>query len=266
MKMTMYSELGAPRQPSGRGIYRVLAVLTAVMIFVAFVLFLPILFESPNQGSASLVSFDWSGYCVSSDVNNPQPLVTAINGSWTVPTVTVSDVDSFSATWIGIGGQFDQTLIQTGTEQDSVGGQANYSAWYELLPNDSISIDSLTVSPGDKITASIKLADSSTNTWSIEIHDLTNGQVYQKNVVYDSAMLSGEWIVERPTVNSQISPLANFGQVTFTDCSAIIDSANGTIKSFPSTQVTMVNRQNTELANVTPLTSDGKSVTVDYLD
>jgi hypothetical protein len=145
-------------------------------------------------------------------------------------------------------------------------GQRTYSAWYELLPYDAVTIDSLSISPGDKITASISLLDSTTNTWSIEIHDVIDGQSFQKNLIYDSSMLSAEWIVERPTVNNRIGTLADFGQVTFTDCTATIGNTVGTISSFPSVQVVMYNRQNIELVSVSPFTPDGSSFTVNYLD
>jgi hypothetical protein len=102
----------------------------------------------------NLVSLDWGGYSAFSDFTNPQPVVVSVSGSWTVPQVSVSQQDTFSAAWIGIGGQTDKTLIQTGTEQDSINGSIEYSAWYELLPNDAITITVMNVSPGDKITAS----------------------------------------------------------------------------------------------------------------
>jgi len=146
-----------------------------------------------------------------------------------------------------------------------VSGQSAYSAWYELLPYDSVAIDSLSVSPGDVITASISLLNQDTNTWSIEINDTTSGQSFKKNVIYTSSMLSAEWIVERPTVNNRITTLANFGQITFTDCKATIDGKAGTINNFPSNRFTMQNRQNIELVTVSALSSGGSSFKVNYL-
>ncbi len=65
-------------------------------------------------------SSDWSGYVVISDSANPAPMVQNVSASWIVPTVTVSSTDTFSNVWIAIGGQLDDSLIQTGTSQDSV--------------------------------------------------------------------------------------------------------------------------------------------------
>jgi hypothetical protein len=77
-------------------------------------IFLTPFFSSSLQGQNILLTFDWAGYVIASDSVNPQPQVIGVNGSWTVPKVSVSVVDSFSAAWIGIGGQFDDMLIQAG--------------------------------------------------------------------------------------------------------------------------------------------------------
>jgi hypothetical protein len=253
-----------PSRPLRRGIYIALIyVLMAALLLFALIFVLPLFTSSPSQ---SLISFDWAGYSVASNLINPQPEVTRINASWTIPLVNVSTGDSFCATWIGVGGQFDDTLIQVGTEQDSIDGQATYSAWYELLPYDAVTIDSLKILAGDVITVSISLLNATKNTWSIEIHDNTNAQSFQKSVVYNSSMLSAEWMVERPTINNRFATLADFGSITFTGCTATIGSQSGTINSFPSTQVTMYNRQNIKLVSVSSLTSTGSSFTVSYLD
>ena len=212
----------------------------------------------------NLVSLDWGGYGVSSNVLFPQPFVTSINGSWIVPAVSVSAVDTFSAAWIGIGGQTDTTLLQCGSESDSINGQAEYGLWYEMLPADATNIPNINVSPGDKITASITLTDSNTNTWLIELNDVTTGQGFSQNFVYNSSRLTAEWIIERPTVNNQISTLANFGTVAFTDAQAQIGTATGTISGFPNYLILMEDRQNNQLVTISNLSKDGSSFTVSH--
>jgi hypothetical protein len=212
----------------------------------------------------SLVSLDWGGYGVSSSVLFPQAVVSSVSGSWTIPPVAVTGSDSFSAAWIGIGGQTDSTLIQVGTEHDSIGGQAVYTLWYEMLPADSISIPNINVSPGDEIGASITLLSGSTNTWQIAIQDVTTGKGFSQNFAYNSTRLTAEWIIERPTVNNQLSTLANFGSVTFTNANAKLDATIGTISSFPNYEILMENRQNTQLVTVSNLNRDGSSFTIGY--
>jgi len=213
---------------------------------------------------------NWAGYIVSSDLQNPQPTVTGISASWTVPTVTGSaQNDTFAAVWIGIGGYYDNTLIQTGTEQDSIGGQGDYSAWYELLPAFAVTIDTITISLGDQMNASIQLVDSATDTWSISIEDLTTSQSFQDDFIYASSQLSAEWIVERPLAGRRLSTLANIDTVVFTNCQATLGSQGGNISSFPALESIMYQTVNqnsdgtNQLAAVSDLTDGGSSFTVE---
>ena len=216
-------------------------------------------------GSSTLTSSDWAGYVASSDLQNPQPEVTGVNGSWIVPQIGGSLSDTFSAIWVGVGGFFDGTLIQAGSEQDRLGGSDYYSVWYELLPSDSITIDSINVVPGDIITVAVRLVDSATNTWSIEVQDMTNGGSFKESFRYDSSKLSAEWIAERPDVNNTTSTLANFGNVTFTGSGAVISSQSEKIGALPFAQVSMTDK-NAVLATVSSLSSDGSTFTVNYAE
>jgi hypothetical protein len=177
--------------------------------------------------------------------------------------VSVSRTNSYSAAWIGIGGEFDSSLIQAGTEQDSINGVGTYSAWYELLPNNEVTVGSLNISPGDRITASISLSDPLTNTWLIEINDSFSGQYY-RNVSYASSMLSAEWILERPRINDVLRNLADFSELTFTGCAATVGGKMETISSLPHIDVTLIN-QNTQLVLLSPLASNGSSFTINYI-
>jgi hypothetical protein len=240
--------------------------------------------SSANDGlvsslvSASVLSSNdtnWAGYIVASDVQNPQANVTGVSASWTVPTVTITSQDTFSAVWIGIGGFFGSTLIQTGTEQDSVQGQSEYSAWVEFLPQNSITIDTMTISPGDQMNASIQLVDANLDQWNVFIQDLTNTQDYTGSFFYTSSQLSAEWIVERPEISSPrsrgtLTNLTDVGAVTFTNCQATIGSETGPISSFPMVQSIMYQTVEqttgtglTQLAAVSDLTENGSSFTVE---
>lgn len=218
---------------------------------------------------------NWAGYIVASDLQNPQSSVTSVTASWTVPTVNISQNDTFSAVWIGIGGFFDSTLIQTGTEQDSIQGQSEYSAWVEFLPQNSITIDSITVSPGDQMNASIQLTDANTDQWSIYLKDISKNQEYSGSFFYVSSQLSAEWIVERPDISSPrsrgtLSSLADIGTVEFANCQTTISGETGTISSFLTVQSVMyatvqstTNLGSTLLATVSNLTDNGSSFTVE---
>ncbi len=255
-----------PPPPPAEKRRRVSVVLLALLLVFVLVSALVVVFPFVTSPAIEqMASADWSGYSVASDLNSPQPKVTSVNGSWTVPAVNVSVGDSYSAVWVGIGGQFDDTMIQVGTEQDSINGQKVYSAWYELLPSDAVTIDSLSVSAGDRVTASVSLLDRAGNVWSVEITDVTRAQSVRKSLVYASSMLSAEWIVERPTIFNRLGALADFGRVTFTDCGATIGGKAGTISDFPVEEITLISRANVRLVSVSSLASGGSSFDVSYL-
>lgn len=260
--LRVMAESPVPRKRSRKIPALLLTFLLSIVLGFAFVV---VFLHSASSLSRQMSSLNWSGFSVVSNLNNPQPRFTRVNASWTVPMVEISIDNSFSAEWIGVGGQFDPALIQAGTRQDSIGGQATYRAWYELVPGDLVNVNSLSISPGDKITASISLLDSDTNTWAIEIRDDTSGQSFSKSLVHVSSALSAEWIEERPSVAGRSETLADFGQVTFTDCGAALNGKDGAIGSFASNRITMYDNLNRQLVNVSDLTQDGSSFTVGFL-
>jgi hypothetical protein len=219
-----------------------------------------------NPQAQSVVSLSWAGYASASSFANPKPEVISINASWIVPHVNFSDAGTYSSAWIGIGGQFDKTLIQVGTEHDydSTNDQAKYAAWYEVLPEFAVNIP-INISESDKVTASINLISSETNEWKIQLTDLTNGETFNQNVFYNSTRFSGEWIVERPTLNNQITTLANFGTITFTDAYININHAITPIGHSLFAQIHMTNRQNSQLTSISSIGADGTSFTVNYV-
>ncbi len=244
----------------------VILILIWVLLLVLSLSLLSILaslFASNPQGQI-ILSTSWAG-CIIPKNSNPHFEVIAVNASWIVPKVNVSSGNDDSSAWIGIGGELDKTLIQVGTEQDVVNGQGTYSAWYELLPSFAVRLTSITVSPGDTMVASINLVNSATNEWSIQISDATTGRAFSNNVFYNSTRPSGEWIVERPTVNKQITALADFGNITFTGCHINVNYATGPIAKFSFTKIQMTNSQNAKLTSVSTLTASGSSFTVSYL-
>ena len=156
-------------------------------------------------------SSNWLGYDQGTIEQGGGKLFNSITGQWTVPSAAphASGQAASSSDWIGIGGGCvdagcavtDQTLIQTGTEQDvSATGAATYSAWWEAIPAPSVSIASVNVSPGDRMYASVAEAIPGSNVWTITLRDLTNGQSSTTTVPYASTHATAEWIEENPLV------------------------------------------------------------------
>jgi hypothetical protein len=248
-------------------LYAVIAVLMIAIgtVVICYSISLFLASPSPTHTTKPLRVAQWSGYIITSDTQNRSQLVSSISASWIVPEVKVTENDTFSAVWIGIGGYGEETLIQTGTEQQCLNGHVSYFAWYELLPNYLVRITDMRIRPGDTITASLSLIDENARTWSIKISDVTQGGRFEEAVFYDSSQLSAEWVAERPTVNGAISTLADFGNVTFSECEATMEGKTGVIGNFSSTQLVMYNSENAQLVTVSPLSDEGSSFTVSYL-
>lgn len=234
-----------------------------LLVTLSFLSALEALFNNNPEGR-TIGSLSWAGYIISKKFNVPLG-VTSIEASWTVPQVNNLAGDGHSSAWIGIGGQTDKTLIQVGTEQDVLGGQEIYDAWYEMLPDFSVTINGLTITPGDIIVASLTLVDSNANVWNIELSDITNGQTFSLDVIYNSTLSSGEWIVERPTINNQISALCDFGTVPFSGCQINVNNVVEAIGNSTYSKIQMTNQQDTSLASVSTLSPDGSSFSVNYV-
>ena len=246
-----------------RAVFLILVWVLLLVLSLSLLSILASLFASYPQGQ-SVSSLSWAGYIIAKNSNSKFEVM-GVNASWIVPKVNVSSGDGYSSAWIGIGGQSDKSLIQVGTEHDVVNGQDTYTAWYELLPSFAVRLTSIAVSPGDTMIASINIVNSDTNQWSIQINDATTGQTFSDNVVYNSTRSSGEWIVERPTINNQTSTLPDFGNITFTDCHVNVNNVTGPIATFSFSKIQMTNSQNAKLTSVSTLTAGRSSFTVSYL-
>jgi hypothetical protein len=153
----------------------------------------------------------------------------SIAGGWNVPRASQHQKrrSEASSTWIGIGGGCvdancnvgDNTLIQTGTEQDvSKSGQASYSAWWEVLPGPSITIKHFKVRPGDHLHANISETIKNSDIWKITLRNATRNETFKKTVPYSSTRATAEWIEETPVIigtNAGFADLPNLSRSTF---------------------------------------------------
>jgi hypothetical protein len=151
--------------------------------------------------SAGWSSSNWSGYAKTGTY-------TSATAQWVVPSVGATSGASYSSAWVGIDGFNNSSLIQTGTESDYYSGAAHYNAWWEILPAAETPISSISVHPGDVMTASISKVSGST--WSITITDKTNNQSFTTQQNYTGAGTSVEWIEEAPTVGGRVATLAHY--------------------------------------------------------
>lgn len=202
-------------------------------------------------------STNWSGYM------SPAGNFTAVSGSWTVPTSTgVAGTYASDAAWIGIGGVTSGDLIQVGTDNTvTPGGQLEVMAWYELLPDVMTPIPSLTVHPGDVMSAEIHRISG--DNWQINLTNTSNGQTFSINVTYSSSLSTAEWIQEDPSYASGgLVPFNHFTPVNFTGAMATSNGINQTAAALGAQAILLVDSHNHPLAVPTLINADGKSFSV----
>jgi hypothetical protein len=211
--------------------------------------------SSNSSTNISDETSNWAGYVATGGT------YTAISGSWTVPSVSDSTDDlAADASWIGIGGVSTDDLIQVGTQNLVQDGQVTNGSFYEELPDSSETIPTVTVSPGDTITASIQ--ESEGGEWLITIKDITNGESFSNTVYYDSSESSAEWIEEAPSEDgSNIIPLDQFGSVSFTNGSVADNNTNESIEGSGAKAINMESSAGEALTDVSSLTN-GNSFSV----
>ncbi|MDB5180210.1 MAG: hypothetical protein JWN12_842 [Candidatus Saccharibacteria bacterium] len=217
----------------------------------------------PKTGSNSTTSYqstNWSGYLSTGGS------FTAVSGTWIAPspTATSTTVESGDGTWIGIGGLSTSDLIQVGTQNTiSPSGIVSTTGFYELLPASAVGIGSLTITPGDTISASI--TQTATSQWTISLTDVTTGQTFSTSVSYVSSLSSAEWIQEDPSnPDGSLVLLDNFGTVQFSNATTIMNGTTMSAAASNASQITLVGQGGAAGHGGTPSSLSGSSFTVQY--
>lgn len=156
---------------------------------------------------AGWASSNWSGYALTGTGFK------TVTAQWKVTAVSRSRRATYSSEWVGIDGYNNSNLIQTGTEADYYNGSAHYDAWWEILPAAETVIPTISVQPGDEMSATIKQASGSS--WTITITDERTNQTFTTNRTYTGPQTSAEWIEEAPSLGGSVATLANYGLATF---------------------------------------------------
>ncbi len=200
----------------------------------------------------SSTSADWAGYATTGTT------YTSVAGSWTQPRPTCQAGETaYSAYWLGIDGDNSTTVEQIGTESDCAQGTPSYAAWYELFPAAPTPIQH-TVAAGDAISASV--TGTTADAFTFKLNDTTQHWTFTTTATVPSAQRSSaEWIAEAPSNGRRSLPLADFGTVTFTAC-----SANGqALSADPNLDaITLTTRQGVALAKPSSISSAGTGFSI----
>jgi hypothetical protein len=226
----------------------------------------------PHLRANAAQSTNWYGYNQGA-LEQGSKLFNSISGDWIVPTATQHSTgkSESSSTWIGIGGGCidagcnvgDNTLIQTGTEQDvDSSGKASYSAWWELIPAPGLTISNLPVSPGDHMSATIAEAVPNSNVWTITLKNVTQNKTFTTTVPYTSTHATAEWIQETPIVigtdGTGLAALPNLTTIPFT--AAKTNGAPAGLKSSEEIQLIDSNNRVIGAPSAPNATADGFSL------
>ena len=215
------------------------------IILVAAILVVPISLQSPPHRYPLyyLVDSAWAGYVDPAS----RGTVSVVSATWIQPAdagFCGAGTNTDAYLWTGMDGWEGASIEQIGTEVDCENGTPVNVAWYEYWFTPVIVIPSITVQPGDTISASVSFSSGSFTLW---IEDVTQHTIFQNVSSHPGADRdSADWIVESPYGGTR--NLTDFGQFKFLDCSAKIGGQWGLPDESPSvTQVNMTNSNGTTL-------------------
>ena len=223
----------------------------------------------PHMPVRQSTSLNWSGYAAATSLTRPSSSsVTAVEGSWTVPTLSPLPGHTYSSAWVGIDGYSSSTVEQIGTEHDwTPTGQQNY-AWFEMYPQNGYELVGFPVNKGDNMGATVVYKGR--NVFQLTIVNYTH-EVYtvvptSYTTVRNAKRNSAEWIVEAPSSESGVLPLAKFGTIAMTNCTATINGKTAPINStaWKNDPLTMTTMSGIPKAVPSKLSSNGQSFTVTW--
>jgi hypothetical protein len=216
-------------------------------------------FGSPRQRTREPVTFDgvrqvyysgaiaWAGAASSNTVTN-------VIGVWTVPNSqprpNTEGVWFRCSSWIGIDDGIQNILWQAGVESQVIikNGvpQHHIYPWWEWLPGPETPITNFPVNAGDVVVCALGVTPG-TNAGPCWIFNHTQSTGTAFYVEGPGALNSARalWIVERPAIQLPggpgPSPLADYGEVVFTTCSALRSDNKARLDLSKAVEYDMIN-------------------------
>ncbi|UKZ80989.1 hypothetical protein TrVFT333_008756 [Trichoderma virens FT-333] len=211
------------------------------------------------NGTADVESHNWAGAALTTSG------VTEVSGTFTVPKPSIpaggsSRTEYCGAAWVGIDGYSNADLIQTGVLWCVEGGQFLYEAWYEYLPASLVAYSGISVTAGSVVTVTATKTGTNSGVTTLT----SGGKTVSHTFSRESSSLPGtsaEWIVEDFTSGSSLVPFANFGSVTFTGASAVV---NGATVTPGSGSAVIIDLEDASGDIITSTSVSGSSLTVNY--
>jgi len=188
---------------------------------------------------------NWAGLV--GNTNGDSDAISQVGGTFTVPTLSTSQPkictsqeEGFCqlATWVGLDGASNGSLIQAGVSSIYSSAGTQYQPWYQVIvQGEAMSSETdvnlyrngvaTNVNPGDPV--SVNIYKTAAHTWTIVLDDLTTGAISEENNIDFTASVSNsadaenaEWINESPQFNNLSSnfSLCAINPVTTNPCSS----------------------------------------------
>jgi len=222
-----------------------------------------------KYGHEKEISANWSGYVLLRYLNEFTPeSIRTVWGTWTIPLLQATEKDSFCSIWMGMDGYDSKTMEQIGTAHSYKNGKQENFVWFQLYPDTPYEILDFPIEVGDSISGSIVTARM--NGFDMRIFNNTK-KCYTKVPMdctqsFNAKRSSAQWVVEPLTINSHPQPLANFGTIKFTECTATVGGYYGSINENSMGYHSIAMLTNRSLLNNMPsvLSDDGKSFSIQW--
>jgi Peptidase A4 family len=202
-------------------------------------------------------SDNWSGYVALSSSRHVK--MTGVSATFTVPSLKCDMGGAWAAEWVGLDGFNTGTVEQEGVEAvcQTAASTATYMAFYEMYPAAQVAFSG--INAGDAITVST--GEYRNGTYHLAMTDITNGSGFSVTRACPAKSSckseSAEIILEAPTSDGSLDPLADFGIATFVNSRVAADFAPKTAfvsgRSFSVGAIDMVGSGGGLLASVGPL-------------
>ncbi|KAL7914771.1 peptidase A4 family domain-containing protein [Trichoderma velutinum] len=217
-----------------------------------------------TNGTADATTPNWAGVAIS------QQGVTEVSGTFTVPQPKMPPgADPNSAycgvAWVGIDGWTNVDLIQTGvlwcTYEDNT---TFWFAWYEYLPGFITEFDGVNVTAGSVVTVNAKKTGTNSGITTLTVDGVTVSHDFTGEN-FSLPGTSAEWIVEDYEIGSwspPYVPFADFGTVTFTEATAVVNGATIT----PGEGDWVIIDLEGDKGPITSSNFSGSTVTINYVN
>jgi Peptidase A4 family len=148
--------------------------------------------SSPHIGAPHTNAGNWGGYAKAGSAGE----FTSVSGTWNEPAATCKG-SALAAPWIGIDGDGNNTVEQTGAAVSCSGSGATpqYQAWYEMYPR-APHYFSNPVSSGDAFKASVTYEGGTS--YKLTISDTTKGWTHTVTQSLSAQNATAEAILEAP--------------------------------------------------------------------